>query len=100
MADELGQGAPMGAPQEGAPAQGGGDPEATLEGMVSSIDGMIGQLAQLLGQADPALGEAMGQVSQQFRAVIEQVAGAGGQEAPAQAPVPAQAGAGEVVPAF
>jgi len=56
-----------------------------------------------VAQADPSLGQEMGEVGAHFRQVIEKMVGmAGGAEGAvqAQAPVPAQAGAGEVVPAF
>jgi len=103
MAQDMAQGMPAGAEAPmGAPAE-GQDAEASLENIVSSIDSMIGQLSQLVAQADPALGQEMGEVGAHFRQVIEKMVGmAGGAEGAvqAQAPVPAQAGAGEVVPAF
>jgi hypothetical protein len=101
MADEMAQGAPAAAPAEGAaPA----DPAAqgqALEQMVATVGQGLDQLAQAFGQADPAAGEQLGQIAQAFVQVIQ---GLGGGEEPqaeqAQAPVPAQAGVGETVPAF
>jgi len=87
-------GAPAGAQEQ--PQEGGGE---AIKGMVLAVDKGLGQLAQVIGQSSPQHGEALGQISEAFRGVIEDMMSGGGQPE-AQAPVPAAAGAGDVRQAF
>lgn len=90
---------PDAAPQEQGGAEGG---PGQMQQMISTVGQALDQLATVISQQMPEVGDQFMQVSDAFKGAVQSLlesAQGGGRQA-AQAPVDAQAGAGQVRQAY